>query len=157
MESAQKPRSISRKKRIVKALLLVAGTVSLALGTVGIFVPILPTTPFLLLSAACYVRSSERMYKWLLGNRWFGEYIRNYREGRGIPLKTKVVALAVLWAAILYSTFMVVDEILVAQLALLIVALGVSIHLVRVRTYRKKKKKRKGECCLFCGLSSSHA
>jgi uncharacterized protein len=131
----------SKKQQIVKALLLTVGTVSLALGAIGIFVPILPTTPFLLLSAACYLRSSERMYKWLLGNRWFGEYIKNYREGKGIPAKTKIVALAVLWGAILFSTLMVVDEILIAQIALLAIAVGVSVHLFRLPTYRKIVKK----------------
>jgi uncharacterized protein len=135
MQKAPSPRS--NKQKVVKTLLLVGGTVSLVLGAVGIFLPILPTTPFLLLSAACYLRSSERMYKWLLGNRWFGEYIKNYQEGRGIPAKTKMVALAILWAAIFYSTLMVVDEILIAQIALLAIAVGVSVHLVRIPTYRK--------------------
>jgi uncharacterized membrane protein YbaN (DUF454 family) len=127
-----------KKKRVIRALLIAAGTVSLALGTIGIFVPILPTTPFLLLAAACYMRSSERLHKWLLGNRWFGEYIRNYQAGRGIPLKTKVVAMAALWAAILYSTFFVVDEVLVAQIVLLAVAAGVSVHLFRLPTLKKQ-------------------
>jgi len=77
------------------------------------------------------------MYNWLLGNRWFGKYIKNYREGKGIPLKTKVLAVAVLWVGILYSAFMVVDEFFVAQLALLIIALGVSAHLIRLPTFRK--------------------
>jgi uncharacterized membrane protein YbaN (DUF454 family) len=135
------PRQVSDskkgKRRVVRALLLVAGTMSLVLGTVGIVLPILPTTPFLLLAAACYLRSSERMHKWLLGNRWFGEYIRNYQEGRGIPLKTKIVALAFLWAAILYSAFFALDEILIAQVALLLIALGVSVHLIRLPTLKK--------------------
>ncbi len=77
------------------------------------------------------------MYNWLLGNRWFGKYIKNYREGRGIPLKTKIIAVTVLWVGILYSTIMVVNEFLVAQLALLIIAIGVSIHLVRLPTFKK--------------------
>lgn len=135
MEKA--PLRRSKKQKVVKALLLAAGTVCLVLGAIGIILPILPTTPFLLLSAACYLRSSERMYKWLLGNRWFGEYIKNYHEGKGIPAKTKMFALAVLWGAILFSTLIVVDEILIAQIALFAVAVGVSIHLVRVPTYRK--------------------
>lgn len=133
----QVPASKNKKQRVVRALLLVAGTISLAFGAIGIVLPILPTTPFLLLSAACYLRSSERMHKWLLGNRWFGEYIRNYQEGRGIPLKTKIVAMAFLWGAIIYSAFFVLDEILIAQVALLLIALGVSIHLIRLPTLKK--------------------
>jgi uncharacterized membrane protein YbaN (DUF454 family) len=77
------------------------------------------------------------MYNWLLGNSWFGKYIKNYREGRGIPLKTKILAVAVLWTGILYSAIMVVNEFFVAQLALLIVALGVSVHLIRLPTFGK--------------------
>ena len=62
----------------------------MALGIAGIFLPLLPTTPFLLLAAACYVRSSPRLYRWLMNHRWTGEYIRDYREKRGLPLRTKI-------------------------------------------------------------------
>lgn len=131
------PASKNKKQRVIRALLLVAGTISLMLGAIGVVLPILPTTPFLLLSAACYLRSSEHMHKWLLGNRWFGQYIKNYQEGRGIPLKTKMLAMTVLWVAIIYSAFVALDEILVAQVVLLLIALGVSVHLIRLPTLKK--------------------
>jgi uncharacterized membrane protein YbaN (DUF454 family) len=127
-----------KKQKVVRALLLVAGTICLALGAIGIFLPLLPTTPFLLLAAACYLRSSERMHKWLLGNRWFGEYIKNYQAGRGIPMKTKVVAISVLWGAILFSMFFMVSEVLIAQIVLFAIAVGVTVHLVRLPTFRKQ-------------------
>jgi uncharacterized membrane protein YbaN (DUF454 family) len=133
----QIPASKKRKHKIVRASLLVIGTFSLTLGTIGIFLPILPTTPFLLLAAACYLRSSQRMHMWLLNNRWFGEYIRNYQQGRGIPLKTKILAMSILWVGIIYSVLTALDEILVAQVALLLIALGVSVHLVRLPTLKK--------------------
>jgi uncharacterized membrane protein YbaN (DUF454 family) len=133
----QTPHSKTRKQKIVRTTLFISGTFLLALGAIGVFLPILPTTPFLLLSAACYLRSSERMHKWLLNNRWFGKYIKNYQEGKGIPLITKILAMTVLWAAIFYSAFIALDEILVAQIALLIIALGVSVHLVRLPTLKK--------------------
>jgi uncharacterized membrane protein YbaN (DUF454 family) len=133
----QAPPSKIKKQRVVRALLIVAGTICLALGAIGIFLPILPTTPFLLLSAACYMRSSERLHNWLINNRWFGEYIKNYQSGKGIPLKTKIIALSFLWLAILYSTFFVVNEIIFAQIALLIIAAGVSLHLIRLPTFKK--------------------
>jgi uncharacterized protein len=133
----QSPTPKSRKQKIVRWLLIVAGTFSLALGAIGVFLPILPTTPFLLLSAACYMRSSQRMHKWQLENRWFGEYIRNYKEGRGIPFKTKIVALTFLWAGIIYSAFIALDEILIAQVVLLLIAVGVSIHLIRLPNFKK--------------------
>lgn len=131
------PYSKTGKQKLFRVFLLIGGTFSLGLGAIGVFLPILPTTPFLLISAACYMRSSERMHKWILNNRWFGEYIRNYQEGKGIPLKTKVLAITVLWGAIFYSAFFALDEILIAQIALLAIALGVSVHLVRLPTLKK--------------------
>lgn len=125
-----------KRRRITKSLLVVVGTICVALGAIGIVLPVLPTTPFLLLAAACYCRSSERLYHWLLSNRFFGEYIRNYREGKGIPLKTKIIAVAVLWMAIVYSAFFVVN-ILAVQLVLLVVAIAVSTHIIRLPTFKK--------------------
>src|SRR3972149_1076318 len=96
-----------KKNRVVRALLIVAGTISLVFALIGIVMPVLPTTPFLLLTVACYCRSSERLYRWLINNKWFGEYIRNYQEGKGIPLKTKVFALTVLWPTIILAIFVI--------------------------------------------------
>jgi uncharacterized membrane protein YbaN (DUF454 family) len=128
----------NRKKRhrITKTLFLVAGTICVALAAIGIVLPILPTTPFLLLAAACYFRGSEKMYHWLISNRVFGEYIRNYREGKGIPLKTKIIAVTFLWLAIVYSAFFVVN-ILAVRLVLLVVAIAVSTHIIRIPTFKK--------------------
>jgi len=122
---------------MVRLLLIVAGTICLIIGVIGMVVPLLPTTPFLLLATACYCRSSTRLYNWLLSNRWFGTYIKNYREGKGIPLKTKIVALTILWAVILYSVFFVVN-ILIAQLVLVVIAVAVSLHILKVPTSKKK-------------------
>ena len=77
------------------------------------------------------------MHNWLLNNKWFGKYIRNYQEGKGIPLKTKIFAMTLLWVAILYSAFIAFDEILIVQIVLLAIALGVSIHLVRLPNLKK--------------------
>jgi uncharacterized membrane protein YbaN (DUF454 family) len=71
-----------------------------------------------LAAAACFCKSSTRMYNWLLNNRWFGEYIRNYKEGRGLPIRTKVTALTVLWVTILVSTIFFLDRPLPIQLVL---------------------------------------
>lgn len=124
-------------KKIVRAFFFSAGTISLALGALGIFLPILPTTPFLLLALACYCRSSKRMTHWILTNKYLGDYIRRYKEGKGIPLKTKVLALTILWMTISYSAFFMVQKWLPIQLALFAVAIGVTIHLIRLPTYRK--------------------
>ena len=121
-------------RSLVRPLLIAIGTIAVALAVVGMFVPILPTTPFLLLAAACYARSSDRFLNWLLHNRWFGAYIRNYREGRGMPRRTKVLTLAALWTTLLLSgTFAVSAWWL--RLLLVMVGAGVTIHLLRIPTY----------------------
>ncbi|MBT3362640.1 MAG: YbaN family protein [Chloroflexi bacterium] len=117
----------------MKIILIVLGTIFMAIGIVGIILPLLPTTPFLLLAAACYGRSSERFYNWLLGNRLFGKYIKNYMEQKGIPLKTKMLALVVLWASIICSIVFFV-QILWVQIVLVVIAAGVTVHLVRIKT-----------------------
>jgi len=118
---------------VKKALLIIAGTIALALGLVGIVVPLLPTTPLLLLSAACYVRSSQTMYNQLMSNAVLGSYIRNYWEHRAITLKSKVGALCLLCAGIGYSTLFVV-QLLWVKLLLLAIAIGVSLHILSLRT-----------------------
>ncbi|MCK5625774.1 YbaN family protein [Candidatus Bathyarchaeota archaeon] len=129
--------------KIIRALWFMAGTISLVLGAIGIVLPILPTTPFLLASAACYYKSSSRMHNWLLNNKWFGEYIRNYQEGKGIPLKTKITALTVLWVTIGVSTFFFLEPllppflVLPMQLTMIIVAIVVTIYMLRLPTYKK--------------------
>ena len=89
----------------MKILLVVLGCISCVLGIVGIFVPLLPTTPFLLLSAAFWVRSSPRLYGWLLEHPCFGEYVRNFRENRAIPLRAKIISLTLMWGTMLYCIF----------------------------------------------------
>ncbi len=106
-----------------------------ALGVVGIFVPILPTTPFLLLAAVCYARSSRRMLNWMLPNRWFGAYVRTYREGRGIPLRQKLLTLVALWLTIALSVKWAVSNDWV-RLLLFGVAGVVTLHLWRIKTAR---------------------
>lgn len=126
----------SKKNMILRALLIVAGTISLVFAAIGVFLPLIPTTPLLLLAVACYCRSSERLYTWLINNRWFGEYIRNYREGKGIPLKTKVLAVTVLWATISVSVVFLAP-ILLVQVLLLAIAIAVSAHILRLPTHKK--------------------
>ena len=112
-----------------------AGTLCVALGVVGIVLPILPTTPFLLLAAACYARSSQRFYHWLMANRWCGAYIRNYREGRGIPLQQKILTLVLLWATI-SATAVFSASLWWVRLLLLAIATGVTLHLLRIPTFK---------------------
>jgi len=119
----------------LRYLLIVFGTFFLALGIIGIILPLLPTTPFLLLAAACFVRSSRKAYNWLLNNKWFGSYIKKYHEGKGVPLKIKIMAISFLWITILASIFFII-EIFWIEILLLIIAGIVSIHIVLIKTYR---------------------
>jgi len=120
----------------LRILLVTAGTSCVGLGIVGIFVPVLPTTPFLLLAAACYARSSQRFHGWLLNNKWFGSYIRNYLEKKGITLRAKIITLTLLWITIGVSVAFAVET-LALKLILLIIAIGVSIHILSLRTLKQ--------------------
>ncbi len=120
------------QNRIIRRLLVVIGTFFVVLGIIGIFLPILPTTPFLLLAAWCYARSSDRFYNWLINNKWFGSYIKNYREGKGIPVRIKVLSVSFLWITILISVFIIVTNFWF-RLLLIIIAIGVSIHIITIR------------------------
>ena len=88
--------------RVVRVLLVVVGSLALALGVLGIFLPVLPTTPFLLLAAACYARASERFYLWLLRSPAFGPTIREWRQHRSIPYRTKWVAIALMTVHLMF-------------------------------------------------------
>lgn len=124
-------------KTAKRGLLIGAGTVCTGLGIVGVFVPILPTTPFLLLAAACYVRASERFYQWLVNNRILGAYVRNYIDGRGIPIKIKIFTIVLLWLTIGLTTALAVQN-TVVRIILFCVAIGVTAHIALI-------KKRKAE------------
>lgn len=121
----------------VKTVLIILGLLSLGLGVVGIFVPLLPTTPLLLLSAWCFVRSSERLYEWLINNRYLGEYIRNFREHRAIRLRAKILSVALIWLTIGYCVVAVVDEYWWAQIAMLLLAAAITWHILSYATLRK--------------------
>jgi len=115
------------------------GIISVGLGTAGIFLPLLPTTPFLLLAAACFIRSSDRLYQWLIHNRWFGSYIRNYQEHRALPLRAKVTALILLWTTMTYSVLFLLRH-WIPQVLLLLIAAVVTVYLLSLRTFPGKTK-----------------
>ena len=126
-------KSNKKTSNLSRWLLIIAGTFFLGLGIIGIFLPLLPTTPFLLLAAACYARSSKRFYNWLLKNRWFGNYIKNYREGKGVSLEVKILSISFLWIAIGYSAIFVL-RILLGRIILILIAIGVTIHILSIKT-----------------------
>ena len=116
-------------------LLLGIGWISVALGVIGIFLPVLPTTPFLLLAAACFVRSSRRVYIWLVTHPRLGPWIRDYLDGEGIPLKAKAWAIGLMWTSILLSCYLV--PLLPARLFMLTSAVLVTIYILRQKTLER--------------------
>jgi uncharacterized membrane protein YbaN (DUF454 family) len=121
-----------RKRKIKHRLIFIGGFISLIFGIIGIAIPILPTTPFLLLASAAFAKSSERFNRWLLNNKILGAYIRNYREGKGLPLKIKVLTLSLLWITILISMFFLMDLFWVLIL-LICIGIAVSIHIILIK------------------------
>lgn len=121
----------------MKSLLAFFGVVSLALGVAGIFLPLLPTTPFLLLAAWLFVRSSPRLYDWLMSHPRLGEYIRNFREERAIPLRVKIVSVSLIWLTIGFCIVSVVAEWWWAQVALAVLAVAISWHILSYDTLKK--------------------
>ena len=114
-------------------LLIIAGVLSLLLGVIGVFLPLLPTVPLVLLAGYCFARSSERLHSWLVGHRHFGVIFRNFESGKGIPRRVKVRAIAMLWLGMGFSAW------IVARLALIVllfvIGLCVSIYLWRLPEY----------------------
>lgn len=118
----------------LKILYNVLGTVFVALGIAGIVLPLVPTTPFLLLAAACYFRGSRRLHDWLLNQRHLGPYLRNICDRRGLPLRAKVVTVVMLWGSIIAS--IIAMDILIVDILLVLVAAGVTAYLLRLPTLR---------------------
>ena len=127
---------IKVSNKFLSGLLVISGTISVLLGFLGVFLPLLPTTPFLLLAAFCFAKSSNCFYNWLLHIKWFGKYITNYREKKGVPLKIKVLAISFLWLTILVSAFVIVQN-LFLRILLILIAIGVTIHLLLIRTLKE--------------------
>jgi uncharacterized membrane protein YbaN (DUF454 family) len=129
-------RSTSRRatalNTLAKILFNVAGTFFLGLGVAGIFLPLLPATPFLLLASACYLRGSKRLHELLMGHRHLGPYIRTFRDGRGMPRRAKIYTLLLLWGSILFSAYSV-DRVPLRVL-LVFIATSATVFILRMPT-----------------------
>jgi uncharacterized membrane protein YbaN (DUF454 family) len=115
---------------------MILGGIFLALGIVGIFFPVLPTTPFLLLSASCFLRSSKTAYRKLMTNKVLGKYIFHYRITKAVPLTSKIAALSLLWLGILFSVYIV--PLLWVKILLLVIAACVTLHIASLKTMTKE-------------------
>ena len=126
------PQQRQARNRILRYLLFSCGCISVVLGVIGIFLPVLPTTPFLLLAAACFARSSKRFYLWLVMHPKLGPWVRDYLEGQGLPLKGKVWALGLMWTSISVSMWIV--PLFWVRIFMLISAISVSIYILKQKT-----------------------
>lgn len=126
----------------MRYLYIALGIIATALGVIGIFIPLLPTTPFLLLAAALFFRSSERIYSWLINQKLLGSYIRNFREKRAIPLHAKIIAITMLWATTGYGIILTNNILLQSLLALIL--FGVTAYLLSFKTLRQSRQNQNG-------------
>ena len=124
---------------IVRAAFISLGALLVGIGVLGIFLPLLPTTVFFLGAAACFGKSSPAAYRWLTTNRWFGSYLRNYREEHGMTLISKALSIASLWIGIVAAALWIRPPLLLDGL-LLVIAVGVTWHLLALATLRRSRE-----------------
>ena len=117
---------------VMKALLIACGTLCVALGVIGIFLPLMPTTVFLLLAAACYARSSERFHRRLVEHPWLGSYIQ---QRHGMTRRQKIVTVTLLWITLAATMFWTVEA-LWLHLLLIAIGAGVTLHVARLPVFR---------------------
>jgi len=128
---------VSRLAAVPRPVLLVIGWVCVVLGLVGIVIPVLPTTVFLLIAAWCFLRSSPRAHDWLLSHRVLGPYVRDYLSGEGMPLRAKIVAISAMWTACVLSAWLFVPNPYGKGALLGAAAIG-SMFVLRVPTRRSR-------------------
>ncbi len=121
------------KNKLKRGLYILIGFIMVGIGTLGIFLPVLPSTVFFLMAAYFFARSSERFYIWLHENKLFGQQLKNYREGRGMSMKTKVILIVLLWISILISVLFAVEN-YILRFILIVILFGVTVYLVRLKT-----------------------
>jgi uncharacterized protein len=124
-----------KNRKILTYFLISCGFLSVGAGIIGIIVPMLPTTPFLLLAAICFAKSSRKFYLWITTNRWFGSYIRSYRRGDGLSIRLKAIIIILLWMSISLSAFLSTDNWWIRGI-LYAIAIGVTIHILWIKTKR---------------------
>jgi uncharacterized membrane protein YbaN (DUF454 family) len=120
---------------VKKILFVLAGILSVVTGTIGAFVPLLPTVPFLLLAAFFFAKSSPRLYNWLHTNRWFGKILRDYKEGKGMPRSAKIFSILLMWLVVGYSLYTIESP--AGKVIMLVVGIGVTIHLLMLKSYKE--------------------
>lgn len=119
----------------MRTLLTILGIITLGLGILGIFLPVLPTTPFLLLSSALFLKSNRRLYDWLMNHPKLGPYIRNFMEHKAIPLRVKVISVSLVWVTLLYCAVFVAEHWALRTL-FIVLATAISWHILSYKTLK---------------------
>ena len=119
-----------------KGIYFIVGCLALVAGIIGVFLPVLPTTPFILLSGWCFFRSSDKLYQWVISNETFGPTIENYQSGRGITVKTKIRAIVMMWLTITVSVYFYITNIYIIAL-LYLISTSVTVYLYRLPTVKE--------------------
>lgn len=130
-------REFSTKNNMKKFILKLFGLLSLIFAIIGIFLPILPTTPFLLLSSFLFLKSSKKLHNWLIEHKIFGQYIKDFQQEKAIPVKIKILSVSMLWLSIISSVIFFTDKIWL-KILLITIAVGVTIHILNYKTKKKK-------------------
>lgn len=136
MQEPKNPKKISLTDQAIRIIYIVLGTIALGIGIIAIFVPVIPTTPFLLIAAACYIRGSKRFYNFLIKTEPFGRYIKDYHEGKGISKRAKTLSLILLWISLIISAVLVsiYNQIILIAFILFVIGVLVTIHILRIKT-----------------------
>lgn len=125
----------SNQLALYRVLYFISGILLVIIGIIGIFLPLLPTTIFLILASACFVKGSPKANEWLHNHKILGAYIKNYQDKSGLTVKAKIVNIVFLWLMIFTSAYFFTEEIFI-RILLLAIAIGVTIHLLMVKTKR---------------------
>ena len=128
-------------RNLKKKLYITFGFLAVALAIVGVFIPGLPTVPFLLVALFCFERSSKKYHDMIMNNKYFGPVLQDYYSGKGLTSSVKIKAILFLSCGMIFSIYKIQN--LYARIALAIVWLGVAIHIILLKTKKTKNKSNK--------------
>ena len=122
------------RSKFSRIIWFILGFTVMCIGLVGIVVPGLPTTPLMILAAACFAKSSQKFYDWIINNKMFGHHVKNYREGKGIPKKSKPIILGTMWTFVLFAVLIAIPDSApdVSRIATLVLAVIGTIFILRI-------------------------
>ena len=125
------------KNKSIRLLWVLLGSISVGMGVIGIFVPGWPTTIFLIIASYFYIRSSDKLYNWLLNNKILGIYLKNYYSGKGMPVKAKIFSISIMWVFGLLSIFLwIPSNFIIIKIIVFILLIIGSIFILRVKSLR---------------------